>query len=150
MSKHNGHNGHSAGFDFSNLYNTETVQVKRANGEVFFTAIVREITHGEKTAAQVAMMENIDIPTEGSKTRRQREMKEQMSQAMKSGVSAKISLQEELAAIQSWTWQDAQGVDVPVSEATWKALPAFMSKQITDAIERLNPDNMDEEFHSES
>lgn len=143
MSKQNGHAVQVIAYDFSNLYNTETVEVKRGN-TVIFTAIVREITHGEKSDAQVAMLANVEIPTEGSKERRRREMKEQMSIAMKSGVSAKVSLYEELAAIQSWTWKDANGVDVAICEDTWRALPAFMSSQIVAVIERLNPEIEDD------
>jgi hypothetical protein len=132
-------------FDFSHLYNTEPVAVKNARGDTLFTAVVREITHGEKTAAQAAMMADITVPTEGSKDRRKREMKEQMTKAMKNGVSANVSLHEELSAIQSWTLKDAKGADVPVCADAWKALPAFLSKQITDVIERLNPE-IDEDF----
>lgn len=145
MSKNNGHTVETIGYDFSNLYNSETVTVKKGNGDVFFTAVVREITHGEKTDAQKVAMEDVDIPTEGSKKTRQRIMKEEMKKAMKNGVSGNISIHEELSAIQSWTWKDAKGVDVPVCVETWRALPAFMSKQIVDVIERLNPE-LDEDF----
>lgn len=131
-------------FDFSNLYNTETVSVKRGN-TVLFTAVVREITHGEKTAAQASMMAEVDIPTEGSKKSRQRAIKEEMKRAMKNGISANISIHEEIAAIASWTLKDAQGNDVPVCVDAWKALPYYLSKQIVDVIERLNPE-IEEEF----
>jgi hypothetical protein len=144
MSKNNGHVAPVATYDFSNLYHTETVEVKRGN-VVIFTAVVREITHGEKSDAQAAMMANIDIPTEGSKVRRQAIMKEQLSKAMKSGVSAKVSLHEELAAIQSWTLKDAQGTEVPVCAEAWMALPYYLSSQIVSVIERLNPE-IDEDF----
>lgn len=149
MSKTNGHVAQAIAYDFSNLYHTETVEVKRGN-TVIFTAVVREITHGEKSDAQAAMMANIDIPTEGSKVRRQQEMKAQLSKAMKNGVSAKVSLHEELAAIQSWTLKDAQGNDVPVCAEAWTALPYYLSSQIVSVIERLNPDDMDDEFRRES
>lgn len=131
-------------FDFSNLYCTETVSVKRGN-VVLFTAVVREITHGEKTESQAIMLADVDMPTEGSKKTRQRAMQAEMKKVMKSGVSAKISIYEELAAIQSWTLKDATGAEVPVCAEAWKALPAFMSKQITDVIERLNPE-IDDDF----
>jgi hypothetical protein len=132
-------------FDFSHLYNQEVVHVQNAKGEPVFTAVVREITHGEKSGVQTVMMADMEIPTEGSKATRQRLIKEQMKKAMKNGVSAKISVYEELAAIESWTLKDVKGNEVPVCQEAWNALPYFLSKQIVDAIERLNPE-IDEDF----
>lgn len=135
-------------FDFSDLYSSEVVEVKNHAGKVVFTATVREITHGEKTQAQTAMLANIDMPTGGSKERRKHELELQMKQAMKNGVSANISLYEEVAAIQSWTLTN-QGKPVPVCVEAWKALPMSLASQIVTVIERLNPD-VDEDFRSEA
>lgn len=135
-------------FDFSHLYRTETVDVKTPDGKVLFTATVREITYGEKTSAQASMMANIDMPMGGSKASRQKQLEQQMKQAMKNGVSANISLYEEIAAIQEWTLQDAKGKPVPVCIDAWKALPVYFANQIVEVIERLNPE-MDEDFPGE-
>ena len=134
-------------FNFSHLYKTETVDVMNGD-EVVFSATVRQITHGEKSEAQARMLAEVDIPLEGSKARRKREMKQAMKKAMQSGVSTRVSMYEELAAIQSWTLQDADGNDVPVCADAWTSLPSAMANQITEAIERLNPD-LDDEFRDD-
>lgn len=135
-------------FDFSHLYNTETVSVTDAHGTELFTAVVKQISNGEKTDAQAMMMADIDIPTSGSKRSRERALQSELKRAMQSGVTSRISLYEEVAAIDSWSLKDASGEPVPVSVEAWRALPAFISSQIADAIERLNPE-LDEDFRGD-
>jgi hypothetical protein len=136
-------------YDFSHLYKNETVEVKSPAGEIAFTVVVREITHGEKTAAQSSLTSAIDIPMEGSKQSRQRIIKQRIDELDKGAAISNVSLKQEVAAIQSWDLVDAKGEPVPVCLEAWKALPVFYTSQIEPVIERLNPE-MDDEFHSGS
>lgn len=134
-------------FDFSHLYRTENVDVKTPDGKVLFSAVVREITHGEKTVAQTQMVSEIQMPTGGSKKSRQRAIEQQMETLDKARIAAKTSLSEEVAAIVSWTLNDANGKPVPVCLEAWQALPAYLAQQIEEAIEKLSPE-LDDEFPS--
>lgn len=136
-------------FDLSQLeklYNRETVTVLDNNGETIFTAIVREISNGDATDAQAQMMASIDIPMSGSKKARKQKLEREYKKAVQGGVSAKISLYEEVQAIESWDFH-MNGIPVPINVEVWRALPKSISKQIADAIERLNPE-MDGEFRN--
>lgn len=144
MSKNN---GHSTGFDFSHLYRTDTVDVKSSDGKVLFQAVVREITHEEKTRAQVSMLSEIEFPTEGSKKSRQREMSRRMKELDRPHAATTNALNEEIFAIVSWTLKDASGKDVPVCIDAWRKLPAYLCEQIVEAIEELNPE-LDGDFQT--
>lgn len=133
-------------FDFSHLYRTETVDVKAPDGKVLFTATVREITHSEKTAAQSTMMAKIEIPLEGSKQSRKKQYKQNVQRLDKAEGATNVALREEIACIVSWTLTDAKDKPVPVCMEAWRELPAYLSDQIVKAIERLNPEEIDEEF----
>lgn len=149
MSKNNGHVIlPREGFDFSHLYRTETVEVKASDGKVLFTAVVREITHGEKTEAQSLSANEIEFPTEGSKKSRERVLKQQMQSLDKTSMVVRTALSEEVSAIMSWTLRDASGNDVPVCVEAWRALPVSLAKQIEEAIERLSPE-LDDDFQNE-
>lgn len=132
-------------FDLKHLYALAIVNVTDVQGNILFTANVREISHGEKTEAQSKMMAEVEIPIDGSPASRKRQLKKSMKQALANGVSTRISLYEELAAIDSWTLQDGDGNDVPVCAEAWQGLPSGLAKQIVEAIERLNPE-LDDEF----
>lgn len=132
-------------FDFSHLYKTETVNVKAPDGTVLFQAVVREITHIEKTRAQTSILSEVEVPTEGSKKTRQREMKQQWKAIDKGGAAANSALKEEIAAIVSWTLQDAKGKPVPVCIEAWRELPASLCEQIVEVIEKLSPE-LDDDF----
>lgn len=136
-------------FDFSHLYKREIAEVKGHDGTVLFTAIIREVTHGEKTDAQTQMMREVDIPMTKNKAQRERQVADELKRALQNGVSGKISLVEELAAIESWTLTDADGSDIPVCLEAWRALPAFLAQQIVTVIERINPD-LDDDFRSDA
>ena len=144
MSKQNGQNGHSTGFDFSHLYKTETVDVKCADGSIAFSAVVREITHAEQTRAQTTFIAHVEIPLEGSKKSRTRQIKENMKAVDRGNTAAITAMKEEIAGIASWTLKDANGNPVPVCYEAWEALPEWVAKQISDAIERLNPEIEDD------
>lgn len=134
-------------FDVSklaSLYNRETVQVKDTGGNVLFTATVREISNGDATDAKAQLMADIDVPTSGSPASRKQKLKKELKKAMQSGVTATISLYEEVKAIESWDLT-IDGEAVPITVQVWRELPQFISKQIADAIERLNPE-LDEDF----
>jgi hypothetical protein len=135
-------------FDLSHLYKTETVDVKLPDGKTLFQVVVREITHGEKTQAQTAILSEVEMPTEGSKKSRQREMKRQWKEVDKGGAAAKSALKEEISAIVSWTLTDAKGNPIPVCIEVWRELPASLCEQIVEAIERLSPE-LDDDFQGE-
>ncbi len=143
MSKDNGQ-----AYDFSELYTTETVEVKNHNGDVVFTVVVGEITYGEKADAQSLALADVDIPMVGSKRVRKQQMEIAMKVAMKNGLSAKMSINEEITAIKSWTLK-LKGEAVPVCVEALRKMPSYMSAQIVEVIEKLNPD-VDEDFHSQS
>lgn len=132
-------------FDFSHLYKRETVDVVDGSGNVVFSAVCREITHGEKSDAQAILMQNIDIPTSGSKANKTKAIQSQMKKALQGGATLNVALQEEVAGIESWTLKDAKGGDVPVCVEAWRMLPEWATSQIERVIERLNPD-LDDEF----
>ena len=136
-------------FDFSHLNYTETVDVTDREGNVIFTAVIGELTHGEKADIQMRLMQNVDIPIGKNKASNERKMQASMKDAIKNGSIMESGLYEEIASIKSWTLVDANGADVPISIEAWKALPVFITAQIEKVIERLNPD-LDAEFHSES
>lgn len=136
-------------FDFSQFYKTETIKVTDSNGRVAFEAVIREISYGEKEDAKNLMMAEVDIPVTRNKKRREQQLQQSMKAAMKNGVSGKISIAEEVAAIQSWTLQ-SNGKDVPVCPDALRALPVYMANQIVEVIERLNPDlDDDDDFPDE-
>jgi len=131
--------------DLKWLYDYEIVSVKGRDGEEIFQATVRQISNGDKADAQAQMLAAIELPTGGTPASRKQKIKREMEKAMQSGISAKISLFEEVAAIETWTLTDPDGDPVPVTVETWRALPEFLSKQIVSSIERLNPE-MDQDF----
>lgn len=132
-------------FDLSHLYRSETIDVLTIDDKVVFSVTVRQITHGEQTDAKALVMSEVEVPIDGSKAHRRRKLRDELKKAMQNGVSAKISIYEEIAAIESWTLKDASGQDVPVCVEAWRALPALFATQITEAIEMVNPE-LDDEF----
>lgn len=133
-------------FDFSHLYNKETVEVMDKD-TVIFTAVIREVSHGAKTEAKVKIIENLDIPTTKNKKRHAKQMKEQMKIAQRNGSISNQSLFEEVSAIESWTLE-LDGKPVKVCVEAWAALPSRMCVQIEKVIERLNPD-LDDDFRDD-
>jgi hypothetical protein len=130
-------------YDFSKLYKSETIDVLDHDGNVVFIVTVREISYGEKTDTQAIIMTEVDIPLDGSKKTRQKRIAENMKAAFKNGVSARMSIHEEVAAIS--VWRDTDGNDVPICAESLRAIPKYMAEQIVEVIERLNPD-LDDEF----
>lgn len=139
-----------AKLNLSHLTVSETVEIKRPNTDkVLFTAVVRELTQGDKAEAQRAMFKNVNLNTSGSKKQIQRSINDALNSVMQSGQMLTISELEEVAAIESWTLKDADGKDVPVSVEAWRALPASLAAQIEEVIERLNP-SLDDDTKSET
>lgn len=137
-------------YNFSHLVATETVKVKQpASGKTLFTAVVREITQGDKAEAQRAMFKNVSLDTGGSKTQLKRSINSALNSVMQSGEMLTISELEEVAAIESWTLKDADGNEVPVCVEAWRALPASLASQIEEVIERLNP-SLDDDTKSKT
>lgn len=134
-------------FDFSSLYHSEAVEVTDRHGQVVFEVVVQEVSYGAKADAQAMLMSEIDIPVAGSKKTREQQLKASMKAAMKNGVSARMSINEEIAAIVSWT--DTQDNDIAITADNLRKLPDYMAKQIVEAIERLNPD-LDDDFRDDS
>jgi hypothetical protein len=131
-------------YDFSQFYNRETVSVVDGDGKEIFTATVRELTHGEKTAIQMNLATKVDIPTEGSKKSRQKQYQQGIKSVVKNGGITDSALLEEISCIESWTLT-LKGESVPVCMEAWVSMPSAWAQQIGEAIERLNPE-LDDEF----
>lgn len=131
-------------YDFSEFLHKETFDVIDTKGKPLFSVTVREITNGDTIDAQAKAYANLEIPIEGTKAQRTRLLKANMQKAQQSGVTGKISVYQELASIESWTLK-LDGKDVPICEEAWRALPRFITDQISEVIERVNPE-MDDTF----
>lgn len=122
--------------NLSHLYKTET-----ANISGLFFVTVREIPHGEMVNLQRKLIGEFHA------TKNQFELDQQLKSKRLDVTGFADS--KNLLAIQSWTLQDANGDDVPVSLEAWHALPHYITEQIEEVVERLNPD-LDDEFQEDA
>jgi len=121
--------------DLSHLYTTETVEI---GGH--FSVTIREIPHGEMVDLQRKLFG--DFQATKSKFEFDQQLKNKRLDV------TGFSDGKNLLAIQSWTLTDSNGEAVPVSMEAWHALPHYITEQIEEVIERLNPD-LDDEFRDE-
>lgn len=131
-------------FDFSEFYKRETVTVTNDSGDAVFSAVIRELSYGEKEDTKALAMSEVDIPMDKNRKTREQKMQQNLKAAMKNGLSAKMSIQEEVAAIESWTLE-IKGEPVPVCAEALRGMPYTWAKQLVEVIERLNPDLDDDE-----
>lgn len=126
-------------FDFSHLYRTETVPIAH-DGKTLFTVTVREIPHGVMTDLQAQMLGQMQFQNHSKR------LAPDLVKSIKGGMNPNdFNDGKTIAGIQSWTLQDANGDDVPVTIEAFKALPHAITEQIESAIERLNPE-LDDDF----
>ena len=126
-------------FDFSSLYRTETIEIKR-DGKLLFEVTVQEVSQDAHETLQREMFSSMDLNMESGK-RAKDGMSRQINAAMKSGKFSPVEFaaRQKLLGVQSWT------LDTPVSYESWKQLPKWIVDTIEKGVERLNPD-LDEEF----
>lgn len=121
-------------YDLSHLSRTETITV----GD--YQVTVREIPHGEFVALQDDLMGGIQLSSDRA------DIERQINSKVLHG--AETADRKTLLGVQSWTLTDASGETVPVCLEAWRALPHWMTEQIEEAVDRLNPD-IEEEFRRE-
>lgn len=133
----------------SHLYNEKTIDVVRGD-TVLFRVTVQEIPTGEAAKIQNESFKLVDMEkvTANSKQGRRKQVAKQINQAMKEVNGGELAIRETLLGVKSWTLLDDDGHSVPVGFAAWMLLPKYITKQIEDAVEELNPE-LDEEFPDE-
>jgi hypothetical protein len=139
--------GNMMNFDF--LYSQKTIEIMRGN-TVLFEVTVTEISHDAKAKLQAARFKNVDMSVESTnKKQMQREISRRVSQAMKTMDATEIADRETLLGVKSWTLQ-CDGKPVDVTYEDFRSLPIWITKQIEQAVEELNPEVEDSEFQDES
>lgn len=133
-------------YDFSHFYHEKTVDI--VSGEtVLFQVTVQEIPSGKAAQIQNEALAFVDLEkvTATSKKGRRQQMNKLMAKVMKEGNNAELAIRETLLGVKSWTLKDASGIDVPVDFKAFMQLPKFITKQIEDAVEEINPE-MEDDF----
>lgn len=130
-------------FDFSSLYRTETIEIRR-DGKLLFEVIIQEISQEAHETLQREMFSGMQFDMEDSKQVR-RDVMRQISNAMNTGRFSPVeyAARQKLLGVQSWT------LDTPVSYEAWKKLPKWVVNQIEQAVEKLNP-GIEDEFQGKS
>lgn len=138
-------------YDFSSLFNTETIDIKRGD-TVLFQVTVQEIPHGKVVQSQNEMFKLVDVDfSQSGNGDFAKSMMRQLGSSVKSGKFevSEYSDNQKLLGIHSWTLTDKAGNPAPVCVEAYQALPHWITEQIEKEVERLNP-NLDKAFHSES
>lgn len=132
---------------FSHLYHEKTVNILSGK-TVLFQVTVSEIPTKAKTELQRENFSHVDTDVSGyGKKQAQREIQRRVSQAMQQIDPTELAIRDTLLGVRAWTLKDDDGNPAPVNYETWIELPDFITKQIEDAVEELNPES-DETFPS--
>jgi hypothetical protein len=128
-------------FDFSNLYRTQVIEIKR-DGKLLFEVTIQEVSQEAHEDLQREMFSSMDLSVEGGKRGKQ-EMQRQLNSALKSGKFSPVEFaaRQKLLGVQSWT------LDTPVTYENWRKLPKWIVELIEKGVDDLNP-SLDEEFQS--
>lgn len=134
-------------YDFSNLYNTETIDIKRGD-TVLFQVTVQEISNETHNKIQSEMFSGVDLSALSNTNKKgvSGVVQQQIGKVLSNGSFSPIDFatKQTLAGVQSWTLT-SNGEPVPVSCEAWNALPLWITSEIEKGVKRLNPD-LDEEF----
>lgn len=127
-------------FDFSDEYQTKTIDLGIFNGYPFFVT-VQEIPHGKYTQLQQAFIGKMHIPE--NKQQAERQMREKQVDPVA------YTDNQNLAGIKEWTLKRKDGTDIPVIDAAWNALPHRLTEKIEEAVKEVNP-KLEDDFRSDS
>lgn len=125
-------------YDFSHLYNTETVNIGMIGNEIF-SVTIREIPHGQHIELQNEIVGSVPLDTKRAKKK----------VATATYDAALFSDKRNLLAIESWTLKDTNGDSADVCLDAWRSLPERITHEIEKAVSKLNP-SLEEEFQAES